>query len=107
MIIKDYVLKLEYVDVPVGRDNWYKWIYRIYYDANEARTGDQRYVAFFHGIDEYIALTQLSPEQCQQIQQKQKRQEPQQIRADCPVAKETNGKMPQSQLEAVLLFLKK
>ncbi len=71
---REKYLKPEYVDDAISRDNWYKWIFRIHYDADQARNSDQRYIEYIHAIDEYISFIQLPPEQQQQLI-KQKREQ--------------------------------
>ncbi len=47
-------LKPEYVNDIISRENWYKWIFRIYYDTDQARSSDPNYINYVHEIDNYI-----------------------------------------------------
>ena len=67
-------LKPEYADDVISRENWYKWIYRIHYNADQAQNSDPRYTEYIHAVDEYISFMQLLPEQQQQLIKQQQQQ---------------------------------
>ncbi len=73
-------LKSEYADDVISRDNWYKWIFRIHHDVDQARNNDPKYIQYTHAIDSYIIFMQLPPEQQQVLKQQSLKQREQERR---------------------------
>jgi hypothetical protein len=77
-------LKPKYVNDIISRENWYKWIFRIYYNTDQARSSDPKYISYIHVIDNYISFIQLPPEQQQQLIKQQREQQQQKLLSQSP-----------------------
>ncbi|KAK3592278.1 hypothetical protein CHS0354_012555, partial [Potamilus streckersoni] len=52
----------------ISRKTWYKWLFRIRHNTNQARNDNSKFMKYTDAINAYLEFIRLTPQQQQQVQ---------------------------------------